>query len=216
MAKIIGIVQLKGGAGRSTIATNLAATLSRKGATALIDCDMPQGTSASWYALREAEGRTEGLTLATVDNHRDLVSTIEQLDSHDYLVLDAPPRIAEVTRAILMVADLLLIPLGPSAADIWATTDLLDTIEEAREQRPDLTTRIVWNKFRGYTRSAQELSSAVKSELKMPALKTRLGYRVAYSEVLARGLAGDEWPDHSSRDETQALGVEVIRLLKRH
>jgi chromosome partitioning protein len=52
MAKIIGVIQVKGGAGRSTVSTNLAGELSKQGKTVLIDCDMPQGTSASWYAVR--------------------------------------------------------------------------------------------------------------------------------------------------------------------
>ncbi|MCB1997034.1 MAG: ParA family protein, partial [Rhodoferax sp.] len=50
MAKILGVIQVKGGAGRSTVATNLAGELAKIGRTVLIDCDMPQGTSASWYA----------------------------------------------------------------------------------------------------------------------------------------------------------------------
>lgn len=214
MSKVIGIVQLKGGAGRSTIATNLAAVLSRKHKTALIDCDIPQGTSASWYAVREAESRADKLTLATAQSHTELVATIDRLEGHDYIVLDAPPRIAEVTRVILMVSDLLLVPLGASAAEIWATTDLLETIEEAKRDNPNLDARIVWNKYRSYTKSAKELTKAVKQELEIPSLKTRFGYRVAYSEVLARGLAGDEWSDKNAKTEVQALGSEVLRLLR--
>jgi chromosome partitioning protein len=214
MTKIIGIVQLKGGAGRSTIATNLAAALSRKGTTAIIDCDIPQGTTASWYALREAEGKADNLTLATAGNHVELLTEIEKLEDQKYIVLDAPPRIAEITRAILMLADLLLIPLTPSAAEIWATTDLLETIEEARQQRPELKARIVWNKYRQQTRSAQELSAAVKQEIKTPALKSHLGHRVGYSEALARGLAGDEWPDKNIKAEIQALTTEIEKLMR--
>ncbi len=214
MAKIIGIVQLKGGTGRSTIATNLAAALSRKGSTAIVDCDMPQGTASSWYALRESEGRAEQLTLGTASSHVELLTQIQKLEDQKYIVLDAPPRIAEMTRAILMMSDLLLIPLAPSAAEIWATTDLLQTIEEAKEQRPDLKARIIWNKYRGQTRSAQELSAAVKQELKTPALKSHLGYRVGYSEALARGLAADEWPDKNTKAEIQALAAEIEKLLR--
>ena len=113
-----------------------------------------------------------------------------------------------------MISDLLLIPLTPSAAEIWATTDLLQTIEEAKQQRPDLKARIVWNKYRPQTRSAKELSAAVKHELKTPALKSHLGHRVGYSEALARGLAADEWPDQNTKAEIQALTAEIEKLLR--
>lgn len=212
MSKVIGIVQLKGGAGRSTVATNLAAVLAKQNTVTLVDCDVPQGTSASWYSLREAEGRQGSLELQTAQRYQELLSVLDKAES-DYIVLDAPPRIAEVTRAILMISDLLLIPLGASAAEVWATTDLLDTIEEAEAERP-IQSRIVWNKFRAYTRSAQELSQGVKKELSIPALKTKLGMRVAYSEALARGLSADEWSDQNARAEVEALGREVQRLLR--
>ena len=53
MTKIIGIIQVKGGAGRSTASTNLAGELSKQGKTVLIGCDIPQGTSASWLAVSQ-------------------------------------------------------------------------------------------------------------------------------------------------------------------
>ncbi|MDQ3057610.1 MAG: ParA family protein, partial [Pseudomonadota bacterium] len=134
MAKIIGIIQVKGGAGRSTIATNLAGELSKKGVTVLIDGDMPQGTSASWYALRQEAGRTDDLIADTARDHRELIQKVEKHNKAgtDFIVLDGPPRLAEMTRAILMLADVCLIPVGASVAEIWATTDVLAIIEEAR------------------------------------------------------------------------------------
>ena len=134
MAKIVGIIQVKGGAGRSTIATNLAAAISEQLKTALIDCDMPQGTSASWYALRQEERPIDSLTLLTAATHNELARMVEQASqSHSLVIIDAPPRIAEITRTILILADLCLIPVGASAAEIWATTDLLNTITEAKK-----------------------------------------------------------------------------------
>jgi chromosome partitioning protein len=216
MTKIIGIAQLKGGTGRSTIATNLAGLLARKGTTALIDCDMPQGTAASWYTLRADQNKLGNLTLATVNDHKQLAHEIEVLsENHDYIVLDAPPRIAEITRIMLMVSDLVLIPLSPSAPEIWATSDLLDTVKEAGKVRSNIVTRIAWNKYRGHTRSAQELSEAVKAEIKVSALKTRLGLRVGYSEALGTGLVADELPDQKIKAELSDFGDEVLKLLKR-
>jgi chromosome partitioning protein len=215
MAKIIGIVQVKGGAGRSTIATNIAATLSQYGKTAILDCDMPQGTSMSWYAVRAAENRNQGLSLATAKDHRQMVELVQGLNqTQDYIVLDAPPRIAEVTRAMLMLSDLILVPLGASAAEVWATTDLLETIEEAKQKRPQLDYRIIWNKFRGYTKSAKELSAEVGKELDAPEMKTRLGYRVAYADALAHGKAVTEWHDKNAKEEIHGLSKEILRILK--
>lgn len=215
MAKVISIVQVKGGAGRSTLATNLAAILAREGNTALIDGDVPQGTSSSWGALRNHCGRLGALSVLAAADHLDLAHKVQQLtNTQDFIVIDGPPRIAEVTRAMLVMSDLCLIPLGPSVAEVWATTDLLKTLEQARLAQHPVDARIVWNRFRGHTRSARELGESVKVELGMPELESRLGSRVAWCEALARGLAVDEWHDKTAGAELRALAQEVLGILR--
>lgn len=215
MSKVLGILQVKGGAGRSTIATNLAGMLSAEGKrVALIDCDMPQGTSASWAAIRLAD-KPDCLTVGTASNHQELVDAVERLDAeHDYLVLDGPPRIAEMTRAALILSHLSIIPMGASAAEIWATSDLLSTIQEAKELKPTVDARILWTRFRGSTKSAQELSTAARSELGLKELKAKLGYRVAFSEALARGMTVAEWPERTARVEMQAVAKEISQIIR--
>ena len=215
MTQIVGIIQVKGGVGRSTIATNLAAVFSEKAPTALIDCDLPQGTSASWYEVRKSELTPTNLTLATVHDYRELITRARELSpDHRYLIIDAPPRIAEMTRAIIVMSTLCLVPLGASAAEIWSTADLIETINAAREYRSDIDVRIVWNRFRAHTREAVELSEAARKELGLKELTTRLGYRVAYSEALARGLAVSEWLDKTAHAEVAELAAEVKGILK--
>lgn len=48
MTKMISLIQVKGGAGRSVIATNLAGLIEVNKKIALIDCDMPQASVSSW------------------------------------------------------------------------------------------------------------------------------------------------------------------------
>lgn len=215
MAKIIGIIQVKGGAGRSTIATNLAGMLAAEGRkVALIDCDMPQGTSASWAAIRRGDDLVGDMTIATASNHVELVERVKALDAgHDYLVLDAPPRIAEMTRAALILSRLCLIPLGASAAELWATGDLLTTIDEAKAIKPEVDARILWTRFRGSTKSAQELSAAARGELGLKELSNKIGYRVAFPEALARGMTVLEWGERTARVEFQAVGKEIKKIL---
>lgn len=214
MGRIIGIVQVKGGVGRSTLATSLAAALAQDGRTALIDADVPQGTSASWGALRERAGRLGQLTVAGVADHRALVSKTRELVAiNDFVVIDGPPRLAEVTRAIMVMSRLCLVPLGASAAEIWATADLVKTINEARDRRLDINAYIVWNRFREHTRSARELGETVEKQLGIQALHSKMGYRVAYSEALARGLSVEEWPDRQAQHEFAALVAEIRQQL---
>ena len=214
MAQIIGIVQVKGGAGRSTVATNLAGMMSAHKSVALIDCDMPQGTSASWYAIRKAADRHGKLDIATARDYQELVEKIRMLGTnHDYIVIDAPPRIAEITRATLILSDLCIIPVGPSLPDIWALSDLIETIEQARKHK-EVKARLLWNKFRSASRSAHELSRAAAAELKLQEMATRLGYRVSYSDAYGEGLTVQEWNDPAAQNEMHMLGLELEHLLK--
>jgi chromosome partitioning protein len=213
MTKVIGVIQVKGGAGRSTVSTNLAGELSKQGKTVLIDCDMPQGTSASWYAVRHQAGKAGALIADTATSYRELVSKVEQYADADYIVLDGPPRIAELTRSALVLADICLIPVGASAAEIWATGDILALIEEASKVRP-VNARMVWTRYRPHTRLAQGLTELAKKELGLQALGTSLGMRVSYMEALGEGLTVAELSDASAKVEVKFLVNEVKQLLK--
>ena len=59
------------------MSTNLAAELSKQGKTVLIDCDMPKGTSASWYAVRDQAGKA-GTLIA------DTATTLANFPYHVY------------------------------------------------------------------------------------------------------------------------------------
>lgn len=219
MAKIIGIVQVKGGAGRSTVATNIAGELAKIGRTVLIDGDMPQGTSASWYAIRERAGKAGGtdtnLVADTAADHRELIAKVEQYKPDaDFIVLDGPPRIAEMTRAILILADLCLVPVGASVAEIWATADLVNIIEQAKKVR-QIDARMIWTRHRSFTNLAKELTEQATTELGLPILKTPLALRVAYPEALGAGLTVAELPDQNARIELRFLIAEIRALLRR-
>jgi chromosome partitioning protein len=213
MAKIIGVIQVKGGAGRSTLATNLAGELSKLGRAVLVDCDMPQGTSASWCAMREQAGKLTGLVADTAADHRELVAKVEKHSKADFIVLDGPPRLAEMSRAMLMLADLCLVPVGASVAEIWASADLLAIIEQAKTVR-GIDARMVWTRHRPFTNLAKELSAQATAELGLPILKTSLGLRVAYVEALGAGLTVAELADQNARTELGTLIDEIKGILR--
>lgn len=214
MAKIIGVIQVKGGAGRSTLATNLAGELSKLGATVLVDGDMPQGTSASWCAMRKQAGKMAGIVADTAADHRELVAKVEKHGkAADFIVVDGPPRLAEMTRAIMALSDLALIPVGASVAEIWATTDVLAIIEQAKKMRR-IDARMIWTRHRPFTNLAKELTEQATAELGLPILKTSLGLRVAFPEALGAGMTVAELADQNARTELRSLIAEIKGIIR--
>ena len=82
-------------------------------------------------------------------------------------------------------------------------------------ERPELDVRLLFNKFRDVTTSAHEVLGEAKKEISIPIMKTKLGYRVAYSDALGEGLATDETRDRKAAEEIKALEVETLRILRR-
>jgi chromosome partitioning protein len=212
MTKIIGVTQLKGGAGRSTVSINLSAELSSQHQVTVIDCDLPQGTTSSWYALRSEIGKTGNLLLNNAENETELIDKVKRrMGIDDYIVIDAPPRIAEVTRAILILADLLIIPVASTAMDFWATQDLLDIVNDASKHNESLTYKILWNRFRSIAKSTNQLKELV-NDAEYPVLKTTLGLRTAYPDSIAEGLSVSEYSDKKAAFELQELAKEIKQI----
>jgi chromosome partitioning protein len=113
--RTILVVNSKGGCGKSTIATNLAAYYAREGrSVALADFD-PQGSSLQWLEARSAER-------PPIEGMAGLESGFRLPRHIDYVILDAPAGIrgAELT-ALVRRAQTILIPVLPSATDMRAT-----------------------------------------------------------------------------------------------
>lgn len=215
MAKIIGFVQLKGGVGRSTLATNLAGILAENMKVALIDCDSPQYTCAHWLEQRrDLYDIDEQLDLYKPATTKALLKLIHDISpKYDYIIIDCPPRLDGFSRVTLMIANLVLLPLGTSAAEIWSVEAMLSLLKEAKKVNANLDVRIIWNRYRSYTRSAKENSLTAKKDLKLPEIRQKLSLRISYSDAMADGLTVHETDDKNARVEIWSLSSIIQRLL---
>ncbi len=213
--KIISLVQLKGGVGRSTIATNLAGTLAESAKVALFDCDYPQYTCSHWLNQRITGYEIdEILELYQPNTYRTMASQLDRLRAdYDYIVVDCPPRLDGFSKVALVASDLTLFPLGPSAAEIWSIEQMLSLVDEVKRANANFDGRIVWNRFRAYTNSAQEQAKVARKDLQLPEMRQKLGYRVSYAEAMSEGLTVHETDDKAARLEMWSLSSAVIRLL---
>lgn len=129
--KTIVITSQKGGSGKTTLAAHLAVEAERTGDTPtwLIDTDK-QGTLSLWHERRESETPQR----ADVPFTR-LAAGLKILQDQGaaYCFIDTPPTISEQNVAILGLADLVLIPVRPSPADLWAVSETVTLVKEAHK-----------------------------------------------------------------------------------
>ena len=213
---IVALTGQKGGVGKSTLAICVAAELlARRRKVLLVDAD-PQGTVRTWGEVAAEAGQpTPSIVSMGSTMHRP-----EQLPTvaagYDDVIIDCPPRHGDVQRSALMVADMAVLPCGPSSADAWALAASIDLINEARALRPELEVRIVITRKQGRTalgRSARE--ELAKSGIEL--LKSELGYRVAFAESLGSGQGVTTYaPRDAAAEETRALVNELLLWEKKH
>lgn len=127
--KTIVLASQKGGAGKTTLAAHLAVAAEREGAgpCVLIDTD-PQASLAQWWNGREAE--TPAFAPATL---KELPAKLEALAQagYAYAFIDTPPAITESIRAVVALADLVLIPTRPSPHDLRAVGRTVELAADA-------------------------------------------------------------------------------------
>lgn len=126
--KVIAILNQKGGAGKTTLAINIARAIQLADCkVVLIDSD-PQGSTRDWNTTNE------GKVLPVLGLDRKTIETdIKNIQGYEYAIIDGAPQLREMAVATIKSSDIILIPVQPSPLDIWATSDLVQLIKERQE-----------------------------------------------------------------------------------
>jgi chromosome partitioning protein len=203
---VVTIAQRKGGAGKTTLAAQLATAWLRQGArVALLDID-PQASLAAWVELRRARLGAEniGFDFAALPGWRAAQWIEDRARSAQFVVVDGPPHADTEARIAVRAANLVLVPVQPSPLDLWATEATLAMVHE--ERRPAV---VVLNRVP----PRSSLTDRVAADLAAAGAAiaaTRIGNRVALVRAMASGLGVVESPGaNSAAAEISALAEEV-------
>lgn len=212
-ARVIAVVNQKGGAGKSTLAMLLAGALADAGTKVLVADADPQNTARRWaQAGAGFPAAVEDFSGEEGKLHKQLR---KRLADYDYIVVDSPPHAsAPVTESALRLANLALVPVIPSPLDVWASLRTREAIARARQKNPALQARIVVNQAQLNTLLAQEVL-AMLPEFGIPLLAAQLKSRTAYRQAAALGCTINALGHRAAiaTQEVSALLREVRQLL---
>jgi chromosome partitioning protein len=221
----IVVANSKGGVGKSTLAVHLAVWLHDRGAkVALLDLDK-QCSSSQWISQAEPQ-----ITVRTADTPEICLSELQALArSHDFVVGDGPGGLDDVSRTLLILADLALLPITPSILDLRSVqqaTAVLRYAQEINRGRP--IGRLVLNKMKARGIISRELKTsapglgvsvtenvirdleAYKDAAQQGTVVTRMGRKGKHAAEEIERLFSELLPDVSRKRSISTFKKEII------
>ena len=209
---IVSILNQKGGSGKTTIATNIARALQIGGSKVLlVDAD-PQGSARDWAVANEEQP----VPVIALDRPQLLKNDIKMIsEPYDWTVVDGAPQLQEMAASCISASDIILIPVQPSPYDIWACSDLVDTIK-ARQALTDngqpKAFFVVSRMIQG-TSLAADIVETLK-DYELDSLKNMTVQRQIYAKSAVSGLSVmDAEPGGKAADEIMAI-VEELKSIE--
>lgn len=200
---------IKGGSGKTTIATNLAVWLSKKGADVLlVDAD-EQETSTEFTAWREDTLKGEvGYTAIKLSGENVRREVLKLKQKFDHIVIDTGGRDTTSQRAAITVSNILLLPFNPRSFDIWTVTKVQNILNDIRAVKPDeLKAYAFLNRADVRGSDNTDAGDALAQLEGIEFLDRPLGNRKAFSNAASRGLSVIELnpSDEKASGELDAL-----------
>jgi chromosome partitioning protein len=207
-AKIIAVVNQKGGAGKTTVTMQVAGSLGRRGHKVLVVDADPQGTATRWAASADDNNpfpaTVVGLSAEQGKLHREVKKL---MDNYQYIIIDGPPASdSPVAQSALMIADLALVPIIPSPLDMWASIGIKKAIEDASDINESLKSRLVVNQCQPNTCLAQDVLDLLP-EFGIMMAKSQFHQRTVYRQC---AVFGQTVHDFGSKAAPAIKEVELL------
>lgn len=185
---IIVIGGIKGGSGKTTLATNLAVLRSQEGRKVLlVDADEQRSTS-DWAEQRESDGVETGWSTIQLSG-KTINAQLQKLGAdYDEVIVDVGGRDTTSQRSALSIADLFLVPFKPRSLDIWTVGPLKKMISEIKAVNAQLMCIAVINQADSRGSDNYDATEVLKECPDLVCSPISIGHRKAFANAAADGL----------------------------
>lgn len=190
---IVVIGGIKGGAGKSTIAVNLAVARASRHQVLLIDGDHQQ-TTTKWLRQRDlaypdSSPNLDYLRSAGAGARDDIITATPQYED---IIIDVGGMDSVTQRAALSVADLLMIPIQPRSADLWALAEICLVITDILTINPQLKSGAFINRAFSRGSDNDDAMKLIDATTGIDLIPLKIGDRKAFSNSFSEGLTVPE------------------------
>lgn len=210
----IGISNLKGGVGKTTISQNLAVCFAQMGfKTCIIDTDENQN-SLAWSGVRSAD--LPPITVVGIIDVKALAKTVDYLHKdYEVVIIDGTPSLSEMTTGIIVASDILIIPILASAHDYRAMQPFFNRYEQAKIYRGEIPAYFLINQFSANGNVYKRMKEAIQG-FEIPVLETTVNKRASYIETAIDGKGVIESTDVKAREEMISLTKEILAIAEKN
>lgn len=210
---IVTIGMEKGGDGKSTVATNLAAMLAADGKDVLLLDSDSQGSSYIWNSIRDEVPTLAKITcFQKFGRVRDEITRVA--GKFDHIIVDTPGRKSVELQSAMLVSDLLIIPMAIGFFDAWALRTMEEMVASAHTVNENLVVKVLVNKAcTNVTVNDRAEAEAVLKNYNIPGgmLSTIMHERRVYRYASGAGKSVVEMDRAGkAKDEMWALYKEVF------
>lgn len=204
----------KGGPGKTTIATNLAAIRTKKSEDLLLIDTDKQPTASYWCSLREDNQVDPRVASIQKFDKSVRTETLALKEKYGDIIIDAGGRDSPELRGALLVAEKAIFPLRPSQFDLWTLGRMNTLVETAREFNEGLKAFIVINQAspNPAVKEVEEAKELIQEFNNLTLLKTHLCERIAFRRAAIQGMAVTEYKpeDNKAIEEMINLYEEIF------
>jgi chromosome partitioning protein len=174
---------IKGGSGKTTLATNLAVMLSRAGKDVLsVDADDQETATDFTYWRNETLPSGSGYTAIQLADAAVRTEILKLKDKYDDIVIDTGGRDTTSQRAAMVVSDVYIVPFVPRSFDMWTLEKVVRLVEEMQPANPSLIAVAVLNRLDSRGADNDEAKEFLKDFPTLSVLTATLGTRKIYSK----------------------------------
>jgi chromosome partitioning protein len=195
---------IKGGSGKTTVATNLTVLLAADGRDVLlVDAD-DQETATDFTAWRNknADGQA-GYTAIQLSGDGVRTEIRRLASKYDDIVIDTGGRDTTSQRAAMTVSNIYLVPFVPRSFDVWTLERVVKLIEEMRPANPALRAFAFLNRADAGGNDNAGAAEYLKEAGCITFIDTPLGARKAFSNAAAEGRAVTELKRKDAKAEAE-------------